>query len=219
MIGAIRLERHYYHCPACQQGFCPWDEALGLTPAALSPAADEVTCLAGVQASFAEATAKTLPKRAGLHLGESTVERSTEAAGRRVREAFRAGRTFGPKRDWDWHKDADGKTVAYLAADATGVAQQGPGGGEADGRMAHVAVIYNPVPDDLGAWADPALGRRPPWQARYLASLERSPRGARRCAARAPRWGWTGRSGGSPCRTEATAWKRSCGAISPGWRP
>lgn len=172
LIGTLRLERHYYHCPTCQQGFCPWDEVLGLTPQALSPAAEEVTCLAGVQASFAEASVKTLPKLAGLHLGESTVERTTEAAGERVAEALTAGRTFGPKRDWDWHKDADGKTVAYIAADATGVAQQGPDGAKAEGRMANVAVLYNPVPEERAAWAQPAANRRPVWQARYLASLE-----------------------------------------------
>jgi hypothetical protein len=172
LIGTLRLERHYYHCPTCQQGFCPWDTVLGLTPAALSPAAEEVTCLAGVQASFAEASTKTLPKLAGLRLGESTVERTTEAAGRRVADALVAGQAFGPARDWAWHKDADGQTVAYIAADATGVGQQGPGGAKADGRMANVAVLYNPVPDDRAAWADPAARRRPAWQARYLASLE-----------------------------------------------
>ena len=172
MIGTLRLERHYYHCRACQQGFCPWDDVLGLTPAALSPAAEEVTCLAGVQASFAEASTKTLPKLAGLRLGESTIERTTEAAGQRVTQALAAGQTFGPAQDWAWHKDADGQTVAYIAADATGVGQQGPGGAKADGRMANVAVLYNPVPEDRQAWANPAARRRPEWQARYLASLD-----------------------------------------------
>src|SRR5262249_24480734 len=64
----------------------------------------------------------------------------------------------------------DGQTVAYLAADATGVGQQGPQGAKADGRMANVAVIYNPVPEDPAAWADPATRQRPAWQARHLAS-------------------------------------------------
>jgi hypothetical protein len=106
------LERHYYHCPACHQGFGPWDDVLGLTAAALSPAAEEVTCLAGVQSSFAEARDKTLPKLAGLRLGESTVARTTEAAGQRVGQALAAGQAFGPPHDWAWHKDADGRTVA-----------------------------------------------------------------------------------------------------------
>jgi hypothetical protein len=63
--------------------------------------------------------------------------------------------------------------VAYVAVDATGVAQQGQEGAKAESRMANVVVIYNPVPEDPACWADPAVGREPPWQARYVASLER----------------------------------------------
>lgn len=166
------LKRHYYHCADCGQGFCPWDGILLLTPQALSPAAEEVTCIAGVQNPFAEASHKTLCRLAGLRLSESTVERTTEAAGQRVVEAFRAGKTFGGSTPWAWHKDAEGKTLAYVSVDATGVGQQGPGGAEADGRMANVAVIYNPVPESRTAWAEPEAARRPAWQARYLASLE-----------------------------------------------
>lgn len=165
------MERHYYHCPACRQGFCPWDAVLGVTAAALSPGADEVTCLAGVQTSFAEASTKTLPRLAGLRLAESTVERATEAAGHRAGAAVAAGQTFGPATAWAWHKDADGQTCAYVAADATGVGQQGPGGAKADGRMALIGMIYNPVPTERNRWAQPQ-GARPPWQARYLAGLD-----------------------------------------------
>jgi hypothetical protein len=172
LIGSLRLERHYYHCGTCGQGFCPWDDVLGLTPLAFSPAAEEIACLAGVAASFAEASTMTLPKLAGLRVAESTVERTTEAAGQRVAVAGAAGQTFGPQRDWAWHKDAEGKTVAYIAADATGVGQQGPGGVAAEGRMANVGVIYNPVPEERAQWANPAAARRPDWQARYLASLQ-----------------------------------------------
>jgi hypothetical protein len=170
-MGDVRLQRHYYHCRHCARGFCPWDAVLRLTPAALSPAADEVVCLAGVQASFAEASARTLPKLAGLRVSESTVERATEGAGRRVGEALAGGQTFGGARDWAWHKDAEGKAVAYVSVDATGVGQQGPGGKAAEGRMAVVGLIYNPVPERRADWADPR-GPRPPWQARYLAGLD-----------------------------------------------
>jgi hypothetical protein len=48
---------------------------------------EEVTCIAGVQSSFAEASVKVLPKLAGLQLAESTVERTTEAAGLRLAAA------------------------------------------------------------------------------------------------------------------------------------
>jgi len=170
-LGGMRLARHYYHCRRCHQGSCPLDQVLGLTAADLTPAADEVVCRAGVQVSFGEAVAKTLPKLAGLRLAESTAQRATEAAGRRLRDAWRAGHTFGPARAWAWHKDAEGQTVAYVSADATGVGQQEPGGGKAPGRMANVLAVYNPVPEQRDRWADPA-GRRPAWQGRYLASLE-----------------------------------------------
>jgi hypothetical protein len=167
----MQLVRHYYHCRRCHKGFCPWDPVLGLTATDLTPAADEVVSLAGVQSSFAEAVAKTLPKMAGLRLAESTAERATEAAGRRLRDAWLAGQTFGPARSWAWHKDADGQTVAYVSADATGVGQQGPQGAKVPERMANVLAIYNPVPEERGRWAEPT-GRRPAFQARYLASLQ-----------------------------------------------
>src|SRR5262249_3853496 len=103
---------------------------------------------------------------AGLRLSESTVERTTEGAGRRLGQAWAEGATFGPAIAWDWQRDADGCTCAYVGSDATGVRQQGPGGGPAEGRMINVGVIYNPVP----ACAAPA-DRPPRMQARYLAGL------------------------------------------------
>ena len=150
LLGPVRFERAYYHCAACGQGRCPWDGELGVTEATVSPAAAEVACIAGVQ----------------------TVERSTEAAGERLAAAQASGPASAPALAWAWHRDREGKTVAYVAVDATGVAQQGTTGAKAEGRMANVAVLYNPVPDDPAQWADPAVGREPTWQARYLASLE-----------------------------------------------
>jgi len=171
LLGAIRLRRHYYHCPHCGRGTCPRDALLGLRPHDLTPAADEVVCLAGVQTSFADAAAKVLPKLANLRVSESTAERATEAAGHRLLEALQAGQTFGTAPRWDWHKDAEGKTVAYVSVDATGVGMQGENGARAEGRMAYVGVLYNPVPDQREQWADPS-GVRPDWQARYLAQVQ-----------------------------------------------
>lgn len=128
--------------------------------------------MAGVQSSFAEASKRALQRLTGLRLSESSVERTTEGAGQRLQRALAAGATFGPPRAWAWHKDADGKTVAYVSVDATGVGQQGPGGAKVDGRMVNVAMLYNPVPEDRQAWANPGAVRCPEWQGRYLASLE-----------------------------------------------
>ena len=170
LMGGVRFCRHYYHCPDCGQGTSPLDQTLGLTAADLTPAADEVVCLAGVQDSFAVAATKVLARLSGLRVSASTAERATEAAGARAAAAQAAGQTFGPPAAWAWHKDAEGKTVAYVSADATGVGQQGPGGTAAEGRMAYVGTVYNPVPEERARWADPH-GRRPAWQARYVAQV------------------------------------------------
>ena len=54
---------------------------------------------------------------------------------------------FGAKVCWNWYRDAQGRRVAYVGLDATGVAQQGDHGQQADGRMAYVGIVYNPLPD------------------------------------------------------------------------
>jgi hypothetical protein len=169
LLGDVRLERHYYHCSDCRAGLAPWDDELGLQADRLSPAARQVVCLAGVTGSFAAAAERTLAIMAGLRQSESTVERVCEAAGAAVGARQATGETFGPDAAWRWHKDAEGKTCAVVSVDATGVPQQGPGGAKAEGRMAYVGMIYNPVPEDRERWANPA-GRRPECQARYVAS-------------------------------------------------
>ncbi len=77
-------------------GQLPWDATLRLSPLRLTPAAEEVTALAGVQESFGKAADRTPRKLAGLRLCESTVERTTEAAGTRLGEWLRAGRCSAP---------------------------------------------------------------------------------------------------------------------------
>ena len=170
LLGAVRVTRAYYHCPHCHSGTAPGDAVMRLPESALTPAAYEVTCLAGALSAFAEAAELTLPKMAGLRLAESTVERAAEAAGTDLGRRLAAGEVLGQARDWAWHKDAEGKTCAYVAVDATGVGQQGPGGTAAEGRMATVAMVYNPVPKVRARRARPE-GTPPRFQARYVAGL------------------------------------------------
>ena len=150
----MRLARAYYYCPRCRSGHCPWDAALRLAGGDLTPAAEELVSLAGLLASFAEAAGKVLPRLAGLRLAESTAERTTEAAGARLARRRAAGQTFGPARDWPWGRDALGRACAYLSVDATGVGMQGPGGAQAEGRMAYVGLVFSP-----GAAGAPARAR------------------------------------------------------------
>ncbi len=143
VIGRVRVERAYYLCKHCHAGHCPRDAALGLTKVDLSRGATEAVALAGALGSFAEAATKILPKLSGLRVSESTVERATERVGEDVGKRLSVGQTFGSKRNWKWSKDAEGKTVAYVSADATGVGMQGDNGGAAEGRMASVGMVWN----------------------------------------------------------------------------
>jgi hypothetical protein len=167
LVGDVRLLRAYYHCGACGRGSFPWDGTLRLSPQRLTPAAQEVTTLAGVQESFGKAATRTLPKLAGLRLCESTVERTTEQAGTRLGTWLAQGAVFGRAAGYAWNRDAAGRTCAYVSLDATGVLMQGPDGAKAEGRMVYVGMIYNPQPRaaEEEALAKPCDG------ARYLAGL------------------------------------------------
>jgi hypothetical protein len=167
LIGELKVERGYYHCGSCGQGHFPWDDVLRLSPQRLTPAAQEVTALAGIQESFGKAAERTLRKLAGIALSESTVERTTEAAGEQLGQALEAGAVFGPKQTWDWHEDRTGKTCAYVSLDATGILMQGPNGAKVEGKMVTVGMIYNPQPrePDEEALSKPCDG------VRYLAGL------------------------------------------------
>lgn len=157
-LGEVRLQRAYYYCRHCGQGHHPWEGTLGLTNQDLTPAARELTSLAGLLCSFEEASRKVLPKLAGLRLSESTAERTTEATGQRLAQRWAAGDTLGELQSWPWSTDSTGQSCAYVSVDATGVGQQGQKGAKADGRMAYVGMVFN-VRDDK------------PSQARYLAGL------------------------------------------------
>jgi hypothetical protein len=122
----------------------------------------------GVQTSFAEVSERTLRKACGLRLSESTVERTTESAGQRLTKLLEQRIKFGAPEPWEWERDALGKTCAYVSVDATGVRQQGENGAATEGRMAYVAMIYNP------RGAARTLERRKasaPHQVRYLAGF------------------------------------------------
>jgi hypothetical protein len=164
LLGPIRVARPYYHCRSCRQGNVPWDKAVGLGLATLTPAASEVASIAGVQNSFAQSAEVTLQKLCGLRLSESTVERVTEAAGERWGKLLTDQKTLGKSEPWSWQRDARGKSCAYVGLDATGVRQQGEHASKAEGRMAYVATLYNPRSEHDS--------RRPePHQVRFLAGF------------------------------------------------
>ena len=137
----------------------------------MTPGAERAVSLAGLLTdSFEEAAEKVLPELSGLRLSETTVQRTTEAAGERLGGHLDQGKALGGPTPWSWHKDAEGKTCAYTSVDATGVRQQASGGGSAEGRMPYVGMIYNPVPE-LPKDSPHAPPRGAKMQARYVAGL------------------------------------------------
>lgn len=197
LLGAIHYRRGYYHCGPCGQGLFPFDDEAGIGQHRLTPGAERIVGLLGLTCdNFEEAALKVLPEACGLRLGESTVRLVTEDAGARLGKLQDEGRTVGEATPFDWQKDANGKTCAYVSLDLTGVRQQAKGGGAAEGRMPYVAAIYNPVPDppdeaqaargpiagcEPVAQTDPSATalpkpakqtpKRPRMQARYVAGL------------------------------------------------
>ena len=148
----------------------PWDAAVGLSDQRLSPAVERLASLAGGVADSFEKGSELLVEMAGIRLSESTVERTTEAAGVRIAALFARGKVIGPKKAWAWHRDATGQRVGYLALDATGVRQQGFHGEKAEGRMAYVGMIFNPQPDRERVFEpEPKPGLTMP--ARYVSGL------------------------------------------------
>lgn len=165
LFGPISVYSPYYHCrDGCGAGQRSWDPLLRLSAQPLTPAAEEISAMAGILGSFADGAERVLRKMSGLRLSESTVERTTEAAGERVAAQLETGKSLGPTEQWAWQKDAMGRRCGYVSLDATGVRQQGPGGVRVDGKMAYVAMVYN-------ARSEHDSTRPPPRQVRYLSGF------------------------------------------------
>ena len=96
LVGPITVSAAYYHCRALPS----WPQALGACVATQTDHADagrrRDLPLAGVLGSFADGAERVLQKMSGLHLSESTIERTTEAAGERVAKRLEAGKSLGP---------------------------------------------------------------------------------------------------------------------------
>ena len=140
-LGPLTLERAWYHCERCHQGFSPRDRALGMEHTFLSPAALRMIGIAAARTSFAGSSA-LLRELAGLALAPKTVERHAEALGREI--AGDECRVIEPE-------PCDAPTV-YLGLDGTGVPArktevEGREGKQPDGsaktREAKLAVVWS----------------------------------------------------------------------------
>lgn len=83
VLGELALGRAYYHCDACEAGFCPRDRALGLEDSSLSPGVLRMIGNVGALVSFEEGH-ELLQDLAGLDVPTKQVERAAEALGREI---------------------------------------------------------------------------------------------------------------------------------------
>ena len=127
--GELCLERAYYHCSACGEGFCPRDRALGVEGTSLSPAVQRMVGTVGAMVSFQEGS-ELLRDLAGLPVDAKQVERVAEGLGAEIAEEER--RHVEP--------EADGPVppTLYLGLDGTGIPMraselEGRAGKQADG--------------------------------------------------------------------------------------
>jgi hypothetical protein len=175
----------------------------------------EVIAPMGTLEPFDEGAHSVLPRLSGINISPSTVQRTTEAEGRRLAQRRAEGQTFGPNAPWRWRRDASGRTVAYAGLDAGGVRQQGPHGEKAEGRMPWVATVFNPQPTQN---TKRRRRRQRVWESRYVSGVMSWPRiGAQlRRECRAVGVAEADLVIGSP--TAATAWKMAWPTCWAAWR-
>jgi len=129
VLGPLTLERAYYRCDRCKEGFCPRDIVLGLQNTSVSPAVARMIGLAAVMVSFEE-SAELLDELAGVKVNAKQVERTAEVLGAEVAEDER--------RHVEAAGDAEIAPTMYLGMDGTGVPMRkeelvGRKGKQADG--------------------------------------------------------------------------------------
>ena len=109
-LGALHLERAYYHCDRCHGGFCPRDRALRLESFSLTPGVLRMTASAAALVSFAESSG-LLRELAGVEVSPKQVERAAEAVGAEIAVDERQ----------DVERRGEMAPTIYLGMDGTGV--------------------------------------------------------------------------------------------------
>lgn len=130
ILGPLRLERAYYHCRHCEQGFCPRDEALNLVQTSLSPAVTRMVGAVGAMVSFQEG-GELLRELAGVEVDAKQVERTAEALGAEIGTEER--------RPAEPVSEEPLPETLYLGLDGTGIPMRaaelvGHAGKQADGK-------------------------------------------------------------------------------------
>ena len=140
-LGPLTLERAWYHCERCSEGFAPRDRALGLDRSSLSPAALRMTGITAARLSFAEAS-ELLAALAGLDIDPKLVERQAEALGEAIAEDERQVIEPEPSQAHTLYLGLDGTGVPVRKTETQGRKGKQPDG-SAKTHEAKLAAIWS----------------------------------------------------------------------------
>jgi hypothetical protein len=140
-LGPLRLQRAYYHCPRCQSGFCPRDQALGREGSSLTPGVLGMTASAATRMSFEESSG-LLHALAGVEVSAKQVERVAEALGAEIavdeRQQVEKMLPLAPT----LYRGMDGTGVPMRAPGVAGRAGKQPDG-SAQTREAKLVTVWS----------------------------------------------------------------------------
>jgi len=154
MLGAIVVERAYYHCKHCGSGFAPRDQELAVEATQYSPGVRRMTALVGSETSFDRGRV-LLNELAGVGVTAKAVEREAEAIGadiaaREQAEISRAVQLELPE------ICVPEVPVLYIEMDGTGVptttaataGRKGKSGGSARTREVKLGCVFTQTSRD-----------------------------------------------------------------------
>ena len=164
-LGALTLDRAYYHCVVCDAGFCPRDRALGLQDASLSPAVTRMVGRVGAMVSFVEGSA-LMQELAAVPVDPKQVERTAEALGREIAADERRRVAPEPPAAPTMYLGMDGTGVPMRAAALAGRAGKQPDG-SAKTREVKLCTVWTAEGRDAKS-----IPVRDPGSVSYSAAIE-----------------------------------------------
>ncbi len=141
VLGALELQRAYYHCAACGHGFFPRDQALHIGSGSLSEGVLRMVGTTASLVSFAE-TEELLRTLAAVEVGAKQVERAAEALGREIDADERAVVDYGSPMSTTMYLGIDGTGLPMRGSELAGRAGKQPDG-TARTREAKLVTIWS----------------------------------------------------------------------------
>jgi hypothetical protein len=164
-LGALILDRAYYHCAGCDAGFCPRDHALGVQDSSLSPAVTRMVGRVGAMVSFVEGSA-LMQELAAVPVDPKQVERTAEALGREIAADERRRVEPAPPAAPTMYLGLDGTGVPMRASELAGHAGKQPDG-SAKTREVKLCTVWTAEKRDAEG-----IPVRDPGSVSYSAAIE-----------------------------------------------